>query len=54
MTSARNGSAKVSQPSKKGDKKNSLFSKKGIDKSINRVYNKDTKSEGEINNVFQM
>ena len=54
MTLVRSGNAKVSRPSKKGDKKNPLFSKKGIDKSINRVYNKDTKSKGEMNNVFQM
>jgi len=40
-TSARSGKAKVFRLSEKGDKKNPLFSKKGIDKSINWVYNKD-------------
>ena len=52
MILVRNGSAKASRPSKKGDKKNPLF-KKGIDKSINWVYNKE-KNKGEMNNVFQM
>lgn len=34
MTSVRSGNAKVFQPSKKGDKKNPLFSKKVLTKAL--------------------